>query len=150
MDKRSRVLIYTDASCDGNPGPGGFAAIIMEGGFRKEIAGKIPHSTINRMELIDVIKGLHVVKPNSKVMVYTDSAYVEQAVNEGRLALWQQNGWRRIRTGTEVLCKNDWLVLLEVIRIKRLNVQFRKIAAHKGHKINERVDFLARQAAKSA
>ena len=144
------TYVYTDGSCDGNPGRGGYAAIIRTGWCCKEIVGSVPHSTNNRMELQAVIKGLAEVKPCSNVTVFTDSAYVEQAVNQGRLDAWRSNGWRRIRTGEPVQNKADWLVLLDTIHGRKLNVRFQKLSAHKGHYFNERADFLARQAAKSA
>ncbi len=150
MDRRNQVSLFTDGSCNGNPGPGGYAAILKKGRFHKEIVGKVPHSTNNRMELTAVIKGLSEVKPHSNVTVYTDSGYVERAVNEGRLEQWQHNGWRRIRTGTEVMNRDMWQDLISIINERNLDVKFQKIAAHKGHRINERVDFLARQAAKMA
>ena len=144
------VSVYTDGSCDGNPGRGGYAAIIKTGRCFKEVVGSIPYATNNRMELQAVIKGLAEVRPCSDVTVFTDSAYVEQAVNQGRLEVWKENGWRRIRTGEPIRNKTDWLVLLDTIQEKKLNVRFQKLSAHKGHYFNERADFLARQAAKSA
>ncbi len=144
------VSVYTDGSCNGNPGPGGYAAIIRCGRFRKEISGSISHSTNNRMEVIAIIKGLSEVKPCSRVTVYTDSAYVEQAFNSGRITQWQNNGWRRIRTGTEVLNKDVFSILLDTIKDRKLEVKFQKLVAHKGHKLNNRADFLARQAARTA
>ena len=145
------VSIYTDGSCNGNPGPAGYAAIIKKGGhYYREIVGREPYSTNNRMELTAVIKGLSIVKPNSNVTVYSDSQYVVAAVNEGRLGQWQKNGWRRIRTGEPVQNRDQWMVLCKTIKQRNLKVKFQKIAAHKGHHLNERVDFLARQAAKTA
>lgn len=150
INRRSNVSVYTDGSCDGNPGHGGYAAIIQCGRFYKEIAGSVLYSTINRMELTAVLHGLSVVRPQSKVTVYTDSAYVEQAFNSGRITQWENNGWRRIRTGTEVLNKDVFSILLATIRDRKLDVTFQKIAAHKGHKLNNRADYLARQAAKKS
>ena len=140
----NRVSLYTDGSCLGNPGPGGFAAIIKCGKFYKEVSGSVPFSSNNRLELTAIIRGLREVKPNSQVIVHTDSAYVEQAFNSGRIAQWQKNGWRRIRTGTEVLNKDSFLVLLETIKERKLDVTFRKIQAHKGFSLNERADYLAK------
>ena len=143
------VSLYTDGSCDGNPGPGGFAAILKKRGYRKEIVGSVPHSTINRMELMAVIQGLSAVKPYSKVTVLTDSSYVEKAVNEGRLMVWSNNGWRRIRTHEPVKNADLWQRLVGIIKSGKLDVSFRKVAAHKGCRDNERADFLARRAAKA-
>ena len=148
---RRPVSVYTDGSCDGNPGPGGYAAILKCGRFYREIVGSVQNTTTNnRMELTAVIKGLSEVKPNSKVTVYTDSQYIEQAFNSGRVEQWRNNGWRRIRTGTEVKNKDGFSILLDTIRERKLEVKFQKLTAHKGHKLNNRADFLARQAAKTA
>ena len=145
------VSVYTDGSCNGNPGPAGYAAIIKKGGrYYREIVGREPYSTNNRMELTAVIKGLSIVKPYSNVTVYSDSQYVVAAVTEGRLEQWQKNGWRRIRTQEPVKNKDLWRDYLSIVKERNLEVKFQKIAAHSGHRINERVDFLARQAAKAA
>ena len=144
-------MVYTDGSCNGNPGPGGYAAIIKKGNrYYREIVGKISSSSNNRMELIAVIKGLSGVRPNSKVIVYSDSQYIVAALNEGRLDEWKSNGWQRIRTGKPVKNRDLWEVLCKTIKQRNLEVSFQKIAAHKGNYFNERVDFLARQAAKAA
>ena len=148
---RRPVSIFTDGSCNGNPGPGGYAAILKCGRFYREIVGSVPNTTTNnRMELTAVIKGLSEVRPYSKVTVFTDSQYIEQAFNSGRVEQWQNNGWRRIRTGTEVKNKDGFSILLDTIRERKLEVKFQKLTAHKGHKLNNRADFLARQAAKTA
>lgn len=148
---RRPVSVYTDGSCDGNPGPGGYAAILKCGRFYREIVGSVPNTTTNnRMELTAVIRGLSEVKPNSKVVVYTDSQYVEQAFNSGRIEQWRNNGWCRIRTGTEVKNKDGFSILLDTIKERKLEVKFEKLTAHRGHKLNERADYLARQAAKTA
>ena len=148
---RRPVSVYTDGSCNGNPGPGGYAAILKCGRFYREIVGSVPNTTTNnRMELTAVIKGLSEVKPNSKVTVYTDSKYIEEAFNSGRVEQWQNNGWRRIRTGTEVKNKDSFSILIDTIKDRKLEVKFQKLTAHKGHKLNNRADFLARQAAKAA
>ena len=127
---RRPVSVYTDGSCAGNPGPGGYAAILKCGRFYREIVGSVQHSTNNRMELTAVIKGLSEVKPNSKVVVYTDSQYVEQAFNSGRVEQWQANGWKRIRTGTGVKNKDTFSMLLDTIRDRKLEVKFQKLTAH--------------------
>ena len=147
---RRPVSVYTDGSCNGNPGPGGYAAILKCGRFYREIVGNVQHSTNNRMELMAIIMGLSEVRPNSRVVVYTDSQYVEEAFNSGRVEQWQANGWRRIKTGTEVKNKEGFSMLLDTIRDRKLEVKFQKLTAHKGHRFNERADFLAKQAAKAA
>ena len=150
MERRNQVFIYTDGSCNGNPGPGGYAAILKKGRFYREIVGSVRYGSNNRMELEAVIKGLEEVKPGSHVTVFSDSQYIVDAVNEGRLAVWQTNGWRRIRTLEPVKNSDLWMVLVSIIKEKELEVNFQKLRAHKGHKLNSRADFLARQAAKAA
>ena len=150
MDRRNMVSLYTDGSCNGNPGPGGFAAIMTKGRFYKEIVGNVPHGSNNRMELEAVIRGLEAVKLGSHVTVYSDSQYIVNAVNEGRLATWQSNGWRRIRTLTPVQNADLWKRLLSIMTERKLEVKFCKLSAHTGHKLNDRADYLARQAAKAA
>ncbi len=150
MNKKSHVTVYTDGSCNGNPGPGGYAAILMKGRWKKEIVGSITHSTNNLMELQAVISGLLAIKSGSHVTVFSDSKYVVDAVNSGRLMEWQANGWRRIRTMEPVKNSDLWRYYLSIQNERNLDVKFQKIAAHKGNRFNERVDFLARQAAKSA
>ncbi len=144
------VSVYTDGSCDGSHGKGGYAAILKKRGFYKEVVGTIENATINRLELTAVINALAAVKPHSSVILYTDSGYVEKAVNEGRLAAWSLNGWRRIRTLEPVKNADLWKKLLSILRDRKLDVKFRKVAAHAGNRLNERVDLLARQAVKAA
>ncbi len=151
MDRRSRyVSVYTDGSCNGNPGPGGIAVIMKKGRWYKEIVSSIPYSSNNRCELQAVIAGLTAVKPGSHVKVFSDSQYVVDAVNQGRLSQWQGNGWKRIRTLEPVRNADLWRNYLSIVKNRHLDVKFQKIAAHSGHRINERVDFLARQAARIA
>ncbi len=150
MDKQKRISVFTDGSCLGNPGPGGYCAIIRRGKEQRTITGSVSHSTNNRMELTAVIEGLSAVPYGSSVTVFTDSGYVERAVNEGRLALWQQNGWRRIKTGEPVKNADRWLVLANVIKNSNLNVTFVKLKAHKANFFNNRADSLARMAAQMA
>ena len=150
MNRRSHVSVYTDGSCNSNPGPGGYAVILKSSKFYKEIVGKVPHSSNNRMELAAVIKGLSEIKPGSSATVFSDSKYVVAAVNEGRLEQWQKNGWRRIRTGEPVQNRDQWMVLYKTIKNNDLNVRFVKLTAHKGNYFNNRADYLARQAARSA
>lgn len=148
MDRRHRVSLYTDGSAFPNPGTGGYAAIIRDGPHRKEVSGRIAHCTNNRAELWAVIQGLTNVIPDSDVTVFTDSGYVERAVNEGCLAAWQTNGWRRIRTGQPVMNADLWQTLTETIAARNLTVRFQKLAGHNGHYYNERADLLAKKAAK--
>ena len=123
---------------------------MTKGRFYKEIVGSVPHGSNNRMELEAVIRGLEAVKLGSHVTVFSDSQYVVSAVNEGRLAAWQINGWRRIRSMAPVRNADLWKVFLSIVTERKLEVKFRKLSAHTGHKFNNRADYLARQAAKAA
>ena len=147
---RKRISLFTDGSCNGNPGPGGYAVIIRKGKHQREVIGNVPHSTNNRMELIAITKGLEELQAHSLVNVYTDSAYVERAINEGRLEVWKNNGWRRIRTGTPVMNADLWKNYLSIIQKKNLDVKIRKVTAHRGCFFNNRADSLAKKAAQSA
>ena len=148
--KRNKVLVYTDGSSFGNPGKGGYAAIIRNGNQHQSITGSVPWSTNNRMELTAVIEGLSAVTYGSSVTVLTDSQYVEKAFNDGLLDIWKQNGWRRIKTGEPLKNADQWLVLCELIRNSNLDVQFVKLKAHRSNYFNNRADSLARTAALKA
>ena len=145
-----RIQVFTDGSSFGNPGKGGYAAIIRNGKSNQIITGSVPNSTNNRMELTAVIEGLIAIPHDSAVTVFTDSGYIERAVNEGRLAVWQKNGWRRIKTGEPLKNADQWLVLCELIRNSNLDVQFVKLKAHRSNYFNNRADSLARTAALKA
>ncbi len=147
---RRHVSLYADGSCVPNPGIGGYAAIIRDGRNQKEVIGRIAHCTNNRAELTAVIEGLARVEPNSLVTVFTDSGYVERAMNEGRLNIWRTNGWRRIKTGEPVQNADLWRTLSETIDARNLSLKVRKLPGHSGHPLNERADYLARRAAKTA
>ncbi len=147
MDKRRRISVFTDGSCIGNPGKGGYCAIIRSGKKNRIITGNVPYSTNNRMELTAVIEGLSAIPHGSAVTVFTDSGYIERAVNEGRLIEWQKNGWHRIKSGEPVKNADCWLVLSELIKNHSLDVRFVKCKAHKANYLNNCADRFARQAA---
>ena len=88
------VTIYTDGACSGNPGPGGWGAVLMYGEHRKEISGGDAHTTNNRMELTGPIEALELLKQPCKVRLYSDSAYLVNAFNQHWIANWQRNGWQ--------------------------------------------------------
>ncbi len=150
MEKQKRISVFTDGSCIGNPGKGGYCAIIRRGKEYRTITGSVSYSTNNRMELTAVIEGLSAVPHGSAVTVFTDSGYIERAVNEGRLDVWQQNGWCRIKTGEPVKNADRWLVLVDLIKNRKLDVSFVKLKAHKANYFNNRADCLARMAAQMA
>ncbi|CAM3296961.1 ribonuclease HI [Rhodothermus bifroesti] len=138
-----RVLIYTDGACSGNPGPGGWAAILRFGHHEKVLTGAEPHTTNNRMELTAAIEALRALKESCDVELHTDSDYLVRAVEEGWLERWQQNGWR---TASRKPVENQdlWQALLEVMR--RHRVRFVKVKGHADDALNNRADRLAVEA----
>jgi len=137
----NKVTIYTDGACSGNPGAGGWAAVLTYGGKTKEISGFEPQTTNNRMELRAVIEALAAVKPGFACEICSDSAYVVNAVNNDWLASWQQNGWK---TAANKPVKNPdlWQQLLK--ELNRRTITFVKVKGHAAVELNERCDFLAR------
>ena len=140
-----RVKIYTDGACRGNPGPGGWAAILIWGPHRKEIAGGEKETTNNRMELRAAIEALKALKEPAEVDLYTDSAYLKRGITEW-LPRWVENGWKR-RQGKRLLpvANEDlWRELARLTKVHR--VHFHWLAGHSGQPENERADQLARRA----
>ena len=136
------VTIHTDGACSGNPGPGGWAAILVCGTARKEIFGGARQTTNNRMEMTAVIEALKALREPSNVDVYTDSVYVRQGITEW-IVSWKKNAWRR-RSGKRWLpVKNDelWKALDALVGKHRVN--FHWVKGHSGHPENERCDELA-------
>lgn len=141
---RKRVQIYTDGACLGNPGPGGWAAILLWGPHRKEITGGEAHTTNNRMELRAAIEALQTLKEPAEVDLYTDSAYLKRGVTEW-LPRWKEQGWRR-KEGKrwKPLANADlWQNLAELLSLHR--VGFHWVEGHSGHPENERANALARE-----
>ncbi len=136
MDK---VAIYTDGACSGNPGPGGWAAVLMSGGRSKEISGGERSTTNNRMELMAVISALGLLKRPCIVTVYTDSQYIEKAVNQGWLESWKKKGWRR-REG-ELKNAELWMDLDGLLT--KHSVVFKWVKGHADNHYNNRCDELA-------
>jgi ribonuclease HI len=143
-----KIRIFTDGACSGNPGPGGWAAIILFSDNHVELVGCNKDTTNNRMELTAVIKAIEYVRSNkitTKVDIYSDSAYVVNAVNKGWLKKWQGNGWRT-NAGSEVKNMDLWEIFLKLLnKNKKRNINFVKVKGHSGHIHNERVDDLARE-----
>lgn len=134
------VTIYTDGACSGNPGPGGWGAILVSGSHRKEISGGEPNTTNNRMELTAAIEALNALKGPRSVDLYTDSNYLREGITSW-LAKWRQNGWR---TANRKPVKNAelWKALDQARQ--RHEVRWHWVKAHAGHPENERADELAR------
>ncbi|MEM7619302.1 MAG: ribonuclease HI [Pseudomonadota bacterium] len=141
MTEQSKVEIYTDGACSGNPGPGGWGAILIYGDNRKEINGGENETTNNRMELMAAIQALNALKHESSVDLYTDSNYVRQGITDW-IKNWKRNGWRNAQK-KPVKNADLWQTLDEAQT--RHNVTWHWIKGHAGHPGNERADELARQ-----
>lgn len=135
------ITIYTDGSCLGNPGPGGWAALLIYGDHRKEMCGGFAGTTNNRMELLAVIEALGSLKRTCSVDLYTDSKYVRDAVEKRWLAGWQKNGWK---TAAKKPVKNQDLWQRLVPLLKEHKVKLHWVEGHSGQPENERCDDLAR------
>ncbi|MBB3808299.1 ribonuclease HI [Pseudochelatococcus contaminans] len=135
-----KVTIYTDGACSGNPGPGGWGALLMFRGVEKELSGGEEQTTNNRMELLAAISALDALKRPCTVDLYTDSQYVRSGITSW-LANWKQRGWK---TADRKPVKNDdlWRRLDEAA--SRHDVNWHWVKGHAGHPENERVDALAR------
>lgn len=144
MSEQPPVILYTDGSCLGNPGPGGFAAVLVCGAHRKELAQGFSGTTNNRMELMAVIVGLESLKQQSAVEIVTDSQYVQKAFTDRWLIGWQKNGWK---TAAKQPVKNQDLWKRLAALIAGHKVTWRWVRGHSGHPENERCDELARTAA---
>lgn len=134
------IKIYSDGSCIGNPGPGGWAAIILEKNKKKEIFGGEKITTNNRMELTAVIKALNLIKNESKISIYSDSKYIINGITIW-MKNWKKNNWK---TSNKKIVKNKdlWNLLDKICGIHQVNWNW--IKGHSGHELNERVDYLAR------
>ncbi len=136
----SEVTIYTDGACSGNPGPGGWAAILMAGGAKKEMSGGERDTTNNRMELMAVIEGLKALKRPCKVDIYSDSAYVVNAFEQNWIGKWVRNGWKN-SAKAEVANSDLWKELINLTTMH--NVTFHKVKGHADNEFNNRCDELA-------
>lgn len=140
------ITIYTDGACSGNPGPGGYGAILMLGENKKEISGGKKDTTNNIMELTAVIEALKLLKRPCKVHLYSDSAYVVNAFLQHWINGWQKNNWRNSNK-EEVKNKELWQELLKLTQIH--DVSFHKVKGHSDNSFNNRCDELARNAIKN-
>jgi ribonuclease HI len=136
------VEIFTDGACSGNPGPGGWGAILRYQGIEKELLGYDPQTTNNRMELIAVVEALQALKEPCRVIVHTDSRYVRDGITSW-LPKWKRNGWR---TSAKEPVKNQELWRALEHAAQRHEVEWRWVKGHDGHAENERCDALAREA----
>lgn len=136
------IELYTDGACSGNPGPGGWGALLRYKGTEKELSGAESDTTNNRMELMAAIEGLKAIKRPSPVTLYTDSKYVLQGVTEW-MDGWKARGWK---TADKKPVKNQDLWVLLDEQAKRHTIKWVWVKGHAGHIENERVDALARAA----
>ncbi len=135
-----KVTVYTDGACSGNPGPGGFGAILVYNGIEKEISGGERETTNNRMELTAVVTALEALKEKCEVEIVSDSKYVVDAINQGWLLSWQKKNWKK-SDGKPALNVDLWQRLLP--QLERHEVVFSWVKGHDGHDYNERCDALA-------
>lgn len=134
------VTIYTDGACSGNPGPGGYGAILIYNGVEKEISGGMESTTNNQMEMLGVIKSLELLKEKCKVTLYSDSAYVINAINNKWVYSWKKNNWIK---SDKKKAKNIelWEKILELI--EKHDITFVKVKGHADNEYNNRCDKLA-------
>ena len=138
-----KVTIYTDGACSGNPGPGGWAAVLICGDNKKEIYGGKKNTTNNIMELTAIIEGLKALKTECEVEVYSDSAYCVNAFNQNWIYGWIKKNWKT-STGEPVKNQELWQELYDLT--KKHKVKFNKVKGHSNVKLNNRCDELARNA----
>lgn len=140
------VVIYTDGACKGNPGPGGWAALLLYKEQKKEISGSEPHTTNQRMELTAAVEGLRLLKEPCKVRLHSDSAYLVNAFRGQWLKRWQHNGWQT-KNKQPVENQDLWKKLLTLSSYHR--VEWIKVKGHSTDSYNNRCDYLAQEAAVS-
>lgn len=140
--KQKEVEIYTDGACSGNPGPGGWAAVLLYLGKSKEVSGFAPETTNNRMEIYAAIGALNALKEPCKVTLYTDSSYLLNAFNEGWLISWQHNGWKTSKKDP-VENQDLWKELLNAAITHKIT--WKKVKGHSDNDLNNRCDVLARK-----
>ena len=136
-----KVIIYTDGACSGNPGPGGWGAILMYKSAKKEISGGMKNTTNNIMEITAVIEALKCLKVESDVQVYSDSAYTVNAFKQGWIYNWMKNGWKTANK-EPVKHKELWQELYDLT--KKHKVEFIKVKGHADNEFNNRCDEMAR------
>lgn len=141
-----QVNIYTDGACKGNPGAGGWAAILEYEGKEKELCGGEKLTTNNRMELTAAIEGLRALKEQCRVVLYSDSQYLVNAINKGWLENWKSKNWRK-SDKSPVLNDDLWKILSGLLDYH--SVEFIWVRGHDGHEYNERCDNLASNKADS-
>lgn len=137
---KKEVNLYTDGACSGNPGPGGYGAILIYNGVEKEISGGEENTTNNKMEIMAVLKGLQMLKEPCKVTVYSDSAYVVNTIDKGWIYVWKKNNWRK-SDKSQVKNIELWEEMLRLMEIHE--IKFIKVKGHSDNEYNNRCDKLA-------
>ena len=140
------VIIYTDGACSGNPGKGGWGAILMYGDLKKEISGANPNTTNNQMELTAPIEALKLLKKPCKVTVYSDSAYLVNAFTNGWIKNWKRNGWKTADK-KDVKNKELWLEIDKFMQVH--DITWIKVKGHSDNEYNNRCDEMAVAAIKT-
>ncbi len=146
MGKDDTVDIFTDGACSGNPGPGGWAAILRWRGTEKELSGFAADTTNNRMEMMAAIQGVEALRRGVRARLYTDSTYVRDGITRW-IERWKQNGWR---TAAKKPVKNEDLWRRLDTALQGHDVEWHWVKGHSGHVENERADQLARDRIKDA
>lgn len=144
MNTQKHIIIYTDGSALGNPGPGGYGAVLRFRKHTRELSGGFRHTTNNRMEILAAIEGLNALKMPCKVTLHTDSQYLANAINKGWARRWKAKGWMRTKT-EKALNVDLWEQLLPLL--DKHEVDFVWVRGHVGNPDNERCDILAKTAA---
>jgi ribonuclease HI len=139
------VILYTDGACSGNPGPGGWGALLMWNGTEKELSGGEPDTTNNRMEMKAIIEGLRALKETCHVKIHSDSALIINAFNQNWITNWQKRGWRKSNK-KPVENQDLWKEMLNVMSPHK--VDWIKVKGHSTNALNNRVDEIAVAASK--
>ena len=143
MPAKSPVVMYTDGACSGNPGPGGWGAILIEAGRERELSGGENPTTNQRMELTAPIQGLRALSGRRRVDIYSDSAYVINCFRDRWYERWRKNGWLNSQK-KPVENRDLWEALIALV--EQHDVTWHKVAGHSGDPLNDRADALARAA----
>lgn len=139
------VILYTDGACSGNPGPGGWGALLIWNGTEKELSGGEPNTTNNRMEMMAIIEGLRALKEKCHVKIHSDSALIINAFNQHWITNWQKRGWRKSNK-KPVENQDLWKEMLRVMSPHK--VDWIKVKGHSTNELNNRVDRIAVAASK--
>lgn len=135
-----KVIIYTDGACSGNPGPGGYGAVLIYKDNKKELTGYSENTTNNKMEVMAAIVALESLKEKCKVKLHSDSSYLVEGINKSWLSKWKTNDWKTANK-KDVKNKEEWERLDRQLKIH--SVEFIKVKGHSDNEYNNRCDFLA-------